>query len=349
LHTELGHARKGTKALLQNLFEDKRIVDLTIGAYLLTYGMRLVYPEFKLHLLLLPPSPDIVAEFTSRFTAPPDTISKLFDALSHLFFPFYLLAVMYYRHRFFLFVLLLGLPLYILYCAQSYIGRGEILTLVLVVAMIQWYLRPHVRKYIIILGLLCVPLIPAALIYYQDMRLGNVHAELEVSSQEAVNYLVFTETSFPVFSEQIISSGKQIDLKRYFIWMLTLPIPKAITGPMNPPSAGMEMSEILLGLRMGQKGFFALLAGLLTESVYIYGVKLYFIHAIIIAFVMACVVRITEGEQLLFLIFLMLMIDLTYRLNRAGLGPALATVVNLYFSLYILFLLGYLKRRWRVI
>jgi hypothetical protein len=148
-----------------------------------------------------------------------------------------------------------------------------------------------------------------------------------------------------VFSDQIISSGKRIDLKRYAIWIATLSIPKGIIGSVNPPSAGMEMSEILLGIKQGRTGFYALLAGLLTESVYIYGVKLYFIHALMIAFVMAFVARITERQPLLFVVFVALTIDLSYRLNRAGVGAALPAVVNLYFTLYLLLLCGYLKNR----
>jgi hypothetical protein len=297
---------------------------------------------------LNPPAPDIAQEFMMRFTQPPGAVTKIIQAISYLVFPFYLISTVYYRKNLPVFVFVIVFPSYVLYCSQSYISRGEILGLLLIIGSVQWYFRPAVRKYLIIGLVLLLPAIPITLLWYQEARAIDGQTELNDSAGEAFQYIWYTEASFPVFSEQVITSGKHIDLKRYFIWIATLPIPKGIIGSINAPSAGMEMSEILLGTRQGRKGFFALLAGLLTESVYIYGVRLYFVHAIMIALVMAFVARITENQPLLFVVFITILIDLTYKLNRAGIASALPSVLNLHFSLYLLLLFGYLKCRWRI-
>ncbi len=346
---EVNYAYQGTIGLLRKLFNDRLVVNTAIGMYLAVCLFRLCYPEFKLLLLFNPPKPDILAEFSSRFTNPPDTISKLVQALSHLVFPFYLISVTYYRNNIFVFAFLIAFPYYLLYCAQSYISRSEVIGVLFILFAMQWYYRPRARKYLVIAAVIILPIVPIMLVKYQEERAVYGQTDLNISTGDALDYLIYSETSFPTFSNKVIRSDKHIDLKRYFIWMVTLPIPKAIIGSVNPPSAGMEMSEILLGTRSGRQGFFALLAGLLTESVYIYGVRCYFLHAVMIALVMALVVRLTENEPLLFVIFITLTLNLSYALNRAGIGAVLPAVVNLYFTLYLLFFLGYLKRRWRLI
>lgn len=349
LRKELYYAQQGSMRLFREIFENKNLVQVILVVYILISAVVLIYPEFKLHLLFAPPSPDVKGEFMARFKAPPGSITKAFDALRNLLFPFYLLGIMYFRRKLLTFAFFLLLPSYIMYCSQSYISRSQMLTLLLMFVIVQWMTRPAWRKYMVMGGLACLPLLPAALWYYQEARLGVKQVDLEISTGDAAEFLLYAETSFPALSEKVINSGKNIDLPRYFVWMFTLPIPKAIIGSVNPPSAGMEMSEILLGKKAGEKGFYALLAGLLTESVYIYGLRFYFVHAICIAMIFAFVVRLIEREPMFTLVFVLLSVELTYALNRAGIASALGVVVNMYFSFYVLFFIGYLRKRWKVI
>ncbi|MDX1479105.1 MAG: hypothetical protein R3301_15430, partial [Saprospiraceae bacterium] len=341
---EMRVAQEGTIPLIQRLFGNPLFAYITIGMYFATWLVRLVYPEFKLPLLINPPAPDVIGEFLGRFTAPPDAVTKLVSNAGFLLFPFFLIAVMRYRRNMLIFALLIFVPYYIKYCINSYISRGEVLAALFLVMGVQWYYNEKMRKYLIVGVLVILPFLPAMLVQYQDIRLQQ-GADLYIDNQDAIKMLVFSETNFPIYSDKVIRSGKHIDLNRYFIWMVTLPIPKAIIGSVNAPSAGMEMSEILLEKKQGRKGFFALLAGLLTESTYIYGTKWYFLHALFLGGLMAFIARLTENQDILFCVFLMLVVDLSYRLNRAGIAPVLGVVVNMYFSLYVLFFLGYLKRR----
>jgi len=125
LRKEVRYAQAGTMGLLKDLFEKPVVVNLAIGTYFCLILFPLIYPEFKLSLLFNPPAPDIAQEFMLRFTRPPDALSKIVQAVSYLVFPFYLISTIYYRRNFLAFTFMIAFPSYVLYCAQSYISRGE--------------------------------------------------------------------------------------------------------------------------------------------------------------------------------------------------------------------------------
>lgn len=344
---EFRYAFLGSIKTIRKFGRDKYLSSFIIFIFIFFQLLQLIIPEFKLHLLLNPPAPDILAEFLGRLNSPSPS-GKLIGNVSFLLYPFYLLTLYKFRKNIPFFLFIVFFPFYIQYCKNSYLSRGEMMAAAAIIISIQWFYNTWIRKYLAILLLFLLPILPVLLWQYQTYR-GGGGGVSEISATDAGYGLLFIETSFPVYSKKVIDSEKHIDLKKYFIWVFTLPVPKAIFGKIEAPSAGMEMSEILLNKKQGDKGFFALLAGLLTESIYMYGKTFYFIHAIFIACIFAIIARLTERDPILFCILIVMTIHLSYRLNRTGLGPVLSTIINLFLTFYFIIILGYLRKRFKLI
>ena len=88
---------------------------------------------------------------------------------------------------------------------------------------------------------------------YQSIRQGNDVETVQV--EDASSDLFFMETAFIRHSDKVISSDKHINLGHYYLWMFTLPIPKIIIGEVPAVSASFEMSEIIIGEKIGSKRF----------------------------------------------------------------------------------------------
>ncbi len=324
----------------------QKLAYVSVLTFLLISFLPLVYPHFKVDRLFNPPKPDIVKQFLESVTGEVNPVVKILSNIGYLIFPFYLMALFYFRKKPFILLVVIFLPLYFHYCNISYINRGLVLERLVIFGSIIYTFLPKIRKYVIIIGTVSLPLILVFAVQYQEIR-GGEEAK-SVSVGDAAVAIINVEGSFPVLSDKVIRSGKTINLTNYFIWMFTLPIPKVIIGRVQPVSAGAEMAEILLERKQGQKGYFALLAGLLTESVYTFGKKLFFIHAIFCAFFMVIVVRFLEKNTVLFPLLLVNTILFSYTLNRGGISSSLPGVLNqfLFFYIFVIFLFfNSLKKR----
>lgn len=330
--------RRNVIGTLDKISKKKMLIRLIIIGYISTKLFDLIYPEFKLQLIISPPKPDIATQF---FQSVKDSLegkfnplTKIVDNISFLLYPFYLMALANYRNKLGKLAIFVFLPLYFHYCSISYINRGAMLEALILLSSVIWFYNKKIRKKLLIVGLVVLPLIPILLFQYSALRKGGTRDSLSVKT--AVVGILNVETEMPKFSKKVIESEKQINLKYYYLWMFTLPIPKVIIGAVPVVSAGAEMSEIILGVKQGQKGYYALLAGLLTESVYTYGTRFYFLHAIMLAFLMAFATRFTEHNPYLYPVFVIYIILFSYTLNRAGVASAIPVFINKFLLLYAL-------------
>ena len=135
-----------------------------------------------------------------------------------------------------------------------------------------------------------LPLVLVASYVYGVVRIGGTVGEL--SFWEAVTPVMETETSFPRdVGMLVIEKAARVDLSDYVKWIVTLPIPKILTGEIGGARINYEISEYVSGVSPGQKGWYVVLPGLIAESVYIYGNYFFWLHGGFIAFLAALVVR----------------------------------------------------------
>lgn len=328
---------------LERIASSKSHAFYAIFLFLVFSIIPLLFPENKLHLLLNPPLPDVSTQFFEFYKSEVNYVTKLADYMTYIVFPFYLLSLYAFRKSPLILAIILFLPLYFHYVEISYINRAYVLERLIIYFFLVFKYSPGLRKIVILGAIIVLPLLVVKLAQYAQIRSGAKAAN--ITSTEAVSYILNSELTFPIFSKKIINSEKRINLKNYFIWMVTLPIPKLIIGKVPNASAGAEMSEILLGVKQGRYGYFALLAGLLTESVYTFGTNWFFLHAVFLACIMAIIAKFMESSIVLYPLLLFFSIVFSYTLNRGGIGSALAIIVNQFLFFYIYNFIIYFRAR----
>lgn len=325
----------------------RMVIWITIGLHLLL----LIYPEFRLHLLFAPPAPDLVTFWARQWAGEQvDAFSKILEYLRLLLMPFFYVALYRYRNRITrAAAMLLGL-LYIRYVATGYVGRGMILMAIALIGLVIWIHRPRLRPALVVLAVAMLPLILLGSYAYGVIRLGGPVAGLGLQQMAAV---IDMETSFPrEVGVPIIESGRRVNLWDYAKWIVTLPIPKVLTGEIGGARVNYEISEAILGISRGDTGWFVVLPGFVAEAVYIFGPYLFWLHAVFVALLAAWAARVLERTpQFLFLAGYVTLL-FGYVLNRGGISAMLPVIINEFLLFYVFILLSWIhvRRRgsWRV-
>lgn len=336
----VGFSRKVGNTLLGALSktESARKWNIVIIAYILLQFFPLVYPEIKLTELLTPKAPNLIVAWQEQFREQEvNYILKLAEYVRILIFPFFLIALYRYRKRIVVLVFLLFLPIYAQHVIFGYVGRSPIGMALLLVFVSQWAMYPKSRTKIAIVGMIVLLLGLAGSYYYVIIRMGGRPENLNVirASIRIITY----EISFPTkVGVPLIESGQQADLLAFVRWIVTLPVPKIFTGEIPGARSNYDISEIILRVGTGERGWYVILPGLVAESVYIYGTRFFWIHGIFLGLLASISIRLVEKTPQLLFLQAYLLILFSYILNRAGIAALLPYIIN-YFILFYLFLI----------
>lgn len=316
-----------------------------IIAYVLLSAYSLVWPEFKLHQLISPPSPDLRTVFYQRFAdLPPDAVSKLLEYVRLLMTPFFFTALYVLRHRLRRIVVIFFLLLYMEYVSKASIGRGDVMMYIGYIVLAIWFLRPRYRKLVVALGLIATPLIFVGLHWYSVIRIGGGFSGAGLS--DAMMAVLETELGFiRNVGQPIVDAGARVDLMKYFTWILTLPIPKILTGPIEGARINYEISELVLGLPIGSLGWYVVLPGLVAESIYIYGLRFFWLHGIFIGILAAFFARVAERVPQFLFLYVHVVLLFGYVLNRGGISALLPVVINEFLLFYIFLFVAALRNK----
>jgi hypothetical protein len=156
---------------------------------------------------------------------------------------------------------------------------------------------------------------------------------------ESFKLFLDSQATFPaVAGVPIIESGRTGDVLGFWKWALTLPFPKIVFGDLlgSLPIINTEISEILTGTRRGQNGYFVLLSGLIGESVYLYGLNLYWIHAVTLAGFTSAALAVLGESKALAIVHGYFALAVSYLLTRGGVGSYLPLILNQFLLLYAL-------------
>ncbi len=315
-----------------------------ITFYFFLHLMPMLYPEFRLSDLLNPSPPDLrlAIESLRAAGAQADAISKISSYLYILITPFFYIAIYHFRRRTFIIAFLFAALIYIDYVSNSYLSRGEFAVYIGTFLIAIWSLKPNFRKRIIILLVIGLPLFLALSGVYASMRLGK--EVVEFSFYDSLLDTIESQTNFAsIAAIPVIESGYRANLGGYFTWLITLPLPKFLFGDFEISRIGIEIAEIALGRNYGDYGYYALLAGLVGESVYIFDNGWFWIHAIFLGGLMAFVINILEKlPQTIFLHGYVIM-TFSYTMVRGGVNSGLPIIVNSFILFYALIVIALLK------
>lgn len=313
-----------------------------IWLYLLLHLVPLLYPEFRLHQLLTPPAPDLITALIRRFE-PQETniLLKLAGYIRLSLEPFFYIALFRYRNNLKRILLIFALLLYISHVDAGYIGRGYVVMDLALIGIFIWEYRPRSHRALVAGAVVMLPLLFIASYIYGMVRIGGTVGEINLV--EATMQQLELETSFfRNVGLPLIESGSRADLAAYFKWLFTLPFPKIITGDIEVARINYDIAQIVLGMAPGTRGWYVALAGLLAESIYIFGPYFFWLHAVFLAFLAVLVGRLVERTPQLVFLRIYLLLLFAYVLNRAGVSALLPQLINNFLIFYIYLLAGVL-------
>jgi len=217
----------------------------------------------------------------------------------------------------------------------------------LILFLASWILYPKSRVKLVFLCVCCLPVFFILSYGYAVIRIGGTLGE--IGFWKSVHAILATEFGFVKRSGMIVyTTGARVDLSQFVKWIITLPIPKVLTGPVEGARINYEISELVLGKSTGSPGWHVVLSGLVAESMYIYGGYYFWVHGFVIGGLAAFFARLMERVPQFLFLFLYVALLFGYKLNRAGIGSLLPTITNQFLLFYLfvfLVILGPLAAR----
>jgi hypothetical protein len=233
--------------------------------------------------------------------------------------------------------------LYIRYVDSAYLGRGPVVQTLAILLLSVWFLRPAYRSRLVIISTVAAPFVLYGFYLYALIRIGDVVRDVGLLG--ALSVMLQTELGFVRdVGVKILETGARVDLGRYLLWIVTLPLPKILTGPIEVARINYEISEVVLGMQRGTYGWYVVLPGLVAESIYIFGTRLFWLHGVFLGLIAAFFAKVAERVPQLFFLYLYLVVMFGFVLNRGGIASLLPPVIN-EFLLFYLFLVAIIVHR----
>lgn len=326
---------------LQRYSDGDRAVPVILLYFLLHLAM-LFHPEFKVHLLVSPPPPDLAALFFARFTEERDTVVSLISILIVLITPLHYLAIYKFRRRPFVLLLVLLAPLYIIYVRDAYLPRSSVLVALMIYFAMLWTSFPKWRLGLVVSLLAIGPTAAVLSIGYTYVRLGTDAVLLDFGPALVTQF--DQEVMLPFYiGVPLVESGRQVDLGHYFVWLLTLPIPGFLKSGLPIILLNYEISEIVLGVQRGTPGFYVVLPGLVAESIFLYGRYFYFIHAFSLGFLIGLFAAIFHRLPMASSLIFFLSTLFFFVLNRGGIASVAPVLVNGFLLFFLLVIVSVIR------
>jgi hypothetical protein len=303
--------------------------------YLGTAMVPLLYPEIRLSNIWNPPAPDLIAILNGGIPPEQPLLLRINTYIALLTWPFYLIALHAARRRYGWLAVGIILPVYLTYCATAYVGRSEMVMCTALFVGVVWLDQPTMRPRLALITAIFLPLLLIAFGAYSRIRLGAA-MDRGVTATELIENVLLVESSLPRSWDELDRSRQHADLRAYFLWLLTLPVPKVVTGEMSKVRVNKDLSAIVTGIYPGDESYTITLCGPVLESIYIYGKGWFWIHGIFIGLVAGAMCLLIGRCQPLLVMFVQIALQFGYVFNRAGVGALIPPLMNAYLLFYAL-------------
>ena len=302
--------------------------------FIVYFGM-LLYPLIsrgELGLLLNPPSVDLT-HLTQANNFERNDVSGIFDSLKNFVVPFVYLALYKYRDKPYIVISFIISVYYIGYCRNAYIGRGAILAVLLLIAVYLYHYFPKIRKGVVVTAASIIPIIVIFFVSYISLRMGASVDNL--SFGDSLNSLVESESYYYSYFDDI--TGNATYLYNYIVWFITLPLP----GFLKVFDVNMNFNALftahVIGASLGDVESIAL-PGLVNESIFIFGKYLFFVHAILLAWVISMFYNSLHKNKSNFFVIINTMISLCLFLPRGGTSGPYSGAIKILFIFFLFYI-----------
>lgn len=294
-----------------------------IKFYFLFQFLQLIYPTNKLGNLISLGHPDVNAALETSLE------HSMFDTLGQILgLMFYIFLSKYVNNPAKLIKILL-FSTYLSYASSSYLSRGAILRLLVVVFFLFYINYPKIRKILLLSAIGSVSFLLIFFVSYMYARSGGAFEAVSLST--AVEKIVEIELSFSYNFETVLSVSKipRIGIWQFFLWFVTLPLPGFMKPGVLSESMNVLYTYDVLGLDIDDVSFFVTLPGLAIEGVYLFGLYLYPLHAILFAVMINCLINTLRQSSVFSFLCIYYIINIPFQAIRGGTQSFYATCLKI--------------------
>lgn len=272
---------------------------IIILIFIILYFSNIIYPINKISNIIHPPSIDNTNILYSEMSNDgSDAFTKIVRVLINLVYPFYIISLILYTKKPIKLLILIILPIYLNYCATSYIGRSSIvLNFVFYFAILYFYFEKY-RKRIVFVAIIGMISFLPILTYLFFVRTGGEVSLM--STFDIIDPLIRIELTFPLWFKSIVQNADKgyTYISDYLIYIIAQPIPGFLKQwAIGNFQVNYSIAEILLGVKPTDKTFFVPLTGLVSESIFIFGKYFFWIHAILLGFMLNLFINFLSSNE----------------------------------------------------
>ena len=323
------------------LTRKKRIVCCLCLAFFLSMLFYMVYPTNRLSELLS------VSNFSShgihnlRYIYNSNKLLKLSDAIRLITQPFFFIFLYYCatgsKTKQFLGSLSIVLWIVLSFGKFHYISRYQMVVFLLLIFAYQQicqYKELIIDKKIIIkIMILAIILIPF-LVAFTDMRLGR--SVVNIGFLESIGLLLESECYYPRYYDICIKNSNLVSPIQYILWLLFLPVPNFIWADKPMIQIAYEFTSMFSSLSVTDAAYSNLLPSILGEAFLIYGEYFFWVHAVILGFLIGVIFRVLLKSKKLSILSAYFIIILA-TIGRGGSQSYAPFAINSLFSLFTVF------------
>ena len=330
-----GTTIKYTRAIEINeihMYNNARIYHILSIFFIGSLLIYLLYPSFRISDFFHPIAPSSRLVYFKRAQINSNSILSLANTINILTLPFFCLTLRDYalKSKKGVAVILILLWAYLDYLKYFYLSRYEMMIYLLFTFCVLFFLNREgvatvKRKYIVLLLCVLITVVPFLNAY---VSIRNGAAYTQTSLGKAIVELIHSETYYPQrynVCENITDKGGPVT---FIMWIICLPIPSAIFPSKPKITTAYTFTEAVSGLVYGAQDYYtSSLPSVMGEGLIIWGGYLYWMHAVIIGFVVGLVFGyLIRRKELTILYYYMLLMLLT--LGRGGASSYMSTIIN---------------------
>lgn len=307
--------------------------------YFMSQVLFLIFPEFRLINLIIPPSVNVYGVRYLRTMFQSNTILNISNMVSVLTLPFFfiLLNQLIKNKKYKLTLFLIIFWLYLDYVIFEYIGRSSALTVLFFAYLVLQTKTGELKlksKHLFIASVFLVFITPL-LYWYESIRLKQ---DFNISNLlSSYSNLFLNEITYPQYYDFILEGESLYGIKNYLFWIITLPIPKMLV-----PIEITPFNTFFTNL-VDEHLDYIVLPSILGEAFMIFGENLFWLHGLIIGSIIGISYKILKSYDFTLVILIYIGV-LTFSIGRGGSMEIISFCINCLFTIWILILFSKLLR-----
>ena len=290
-----------------------------IAIYIFFMCSSIIYPEIKIDRLWNPPVIDNSNVVTITSYEGIDLFSKIKMLVVNFLSPLFYICLIKYIRKPFKLLILLVLPVYVGYCSSGYVGRSIIVLIFLYYTLVMYSYYPQKRKIILSIFFSFLVLLIPIFTFLFFLRNGGSFEGHNI--EDFIDPIIRIECTYNYWFDEIYkyAGAGYSYITDYIVYMIFQPIPgifkQWLIGNFQ---LNYSIATLLTGVETDEDTFFVPLTGMVSESVFVFGKYLFFIHAIIFAYIMNLFLNFTMSRSCFNMLYIYAVIFTALISCRAG-------------------------------